>query len=126
MRRISVTEVMPVANFRFFNFWGPVSYDNRAMGSNPQSDADLNGLKVGLVQANLETAIDFAKIALQSDEESDVVRYKRKACNAYEEALHSLRTAVLTHIEWETIRTKMEHLESVLTVSNGTSDVQKP
>ena len=44
-------------------------------------------------------------------------------CDAYEEALHSLRTATLTHVEWESIKTKMEHLESVLTVSGESSDL---
>jgi hypothetical protein len=53
---------------------------------------------------NLETAIDFRKLALQSDDEREIIRYRRKACDAYEGALHSLRTAALTHIEWESIR----------------------
>ena len=95
-----------------------MSYDIRAMVSRPQIDEELNSLKVESVQANLETAIDFAKLALQSDEEREIVRYRQKAYDAYEEALHSLKTAVLTHIEWESIKTKMERLESVLTVSN--------
>jgi len=88
------------------------------MVSRPQSEADLNSLKVELIQANLETALDFGKLALQSGDEREI-RYRRKACDAYEEALHSLKTAILTHIEWESIKTKMEHLESVLAVSNG-------
>ena len=89
------------------------------MVSQPQLRGDENALKLGLIQANLETAIGFAKLALQSDDESEVIRYKRKACDAHEEALHSLRTAVLTHIEWESIKTKMEHLESVLMMSKA-------
>ena len=92
------------------------------MVSRPQIDEELNSLKVESVQANLETAIDFGKLARQSDDEQEIIRYRRKAYDAYEEALHSLKTAVLTHIEWESIKTKMEHLESVLAVSNGTSE----
>jgi len=106
-----------------FTALGPVSYDTSAMVSKPQSEADLNSLKIELIQANLETALDFGRLALQSGDEQEITRYRRKACDAYEEALHSLRTAILTHIEWESIKTKMEHLESLLVVSNGTSDV---
>ena len=67
-----------------------------------------------MIQANLETAIAFAKLALQSDDEKEIIRHRQKACEAYEEALHSLSTAALTHIELESIRTKMAHLETVL------------
>jgi len=90
------------------------------MDSRTQFEEQQDPLKVELIQADLETAIDFAKLALQSGDEQEIIRYRRKACDAYEEALHSLKTAVLTHIEWESIKTKMEHLESVLAVSNGT------
>jgi hypothetical protein len=81
------------------------------------STEQQNTFKVELVQANLETAIALAKLALQSDDEREIIRYKQKACEAYEEALHSLSTAALTHIELESIKTKMAHLESVLTGS---------
>ena len=104
---------MSGASFNWF-------YDTSAMDSRTQFEEQLNPLKVELIQANLETAIDFAKVALQSDDETESIRYRRKACTAYEEALYSLRTAVLTHIEWESIKTKMEHLESVLAVPSGT------
>ena len=93
-----------------------MSYDIPAMVSRPQFEEQQTPLKVELIQANLETAIDFGKLALPSDDEREIIRYRRKAWDAYEEALHSLRTATLTHIEWESIKTKMEHVESVLTV----------
>ena len=97
-----------------------MSYDIPAMDSRTQFEEQQDPLKVELIQANLETAVDFAKLALYSDDEREVVRYRQKAYDAYEEALHSLRTAALTHVEWETIKTKMEHLGSVLVVSNRT------
>jgi len=58
-----------------------------------------------LIHANLETAIVLAKVALESDDERAVIRTRQKACEAYEEALYCLRTAVLTQIEFEAIRT---------------------
>jgi len=73
-----------------------------------------NSFKVELIHADLETAIAFAKLALQSDDEREIIRHRQKACQAYEEALHSLSTAALTDIELESIKTKMAHLESVL------------
>jgi hypothetical protein len=79
-----------------------------------QSTEQQNAFKVELMQTNLETAIAFVKLALQSDDEREIIRHRQKACEAYEEALHSLSTAALTHIELESIRTKMAHLESVL------------
>jgi hypothetical protein len=82
--------------------------------SKARLEEEHSSLKVELIYASLETAIDFAKIALYSDDENEIVRCRQKACDAYEEALYSLRTAVLTQIEWESIRTKMEHLEYVL------------
>ena len=97
-----------------------MKYDIRAMDSRTQFEEQQDPLKVESIYANLETAIDFGRLALQSDDEQEIIRYRRKACDAYEEALHSLRTAALTHVEWETIKTKMEHLESALVVSNGT------
>ena len=84
------------------------------MASQSQSTGAQNAFKVDLIQANLETAIAFAKLALQSDDEKEIIRHRQKACEAYEEALHSLSTAALTHIELESIRTKMAHLESIL------------
>jgi 3-dehydroquinate dehydratase len=84
------------------------------MASQSQSTGAQNAFKVDLIQANLETAIAFAKLALQSDDEKEIIRHRQKACEAYEEALHSLSTAALTHIELESIRTKMAHLETVL------------
>lgn len=90
------------------------------MVSRPRFEEQQDPLKVESIYANLAIAIDFAKLALYSDDEIEVGRYRQKAYDAYEEALHSLKTVVLTHIEWETIKTKMEHLESVLAVSNGT------
>ncbi len=82
-----------------------------------QSTEQQNAFKVELIQANLETAIAFGKLALQSDDEKEIIRHRQKACEAYEEALHSLNTASLTQIELESIKTKMAHLESVLTES---------
>jgi hypothetical protein len=76
--------------------------------------AEQQNAFVELIQANLETAIAFAKLSLQSDDELETIRHKQKACEAYEEALHSLSTADLTHIELESIKTKVTHLESVL------------
>ena len=84
------------------------------MTSKLESGQDLNALKVELIRANLETAIAFAKLSLQSDNEKEIHRYRQKACDLYEEALHCLRTATLTHIEFESIRTKLEHLEPIL------------
>lgn len=84
------------------------------MISELQSAEQQNAFKVELIQANLETAIAFAKLALQSGDELEIIRHKQKACEAYEEALHSLSTATLTHIELESIKTKTAHLESVL------------
>src|ERR1022692_1492338 len=69
------------------------------MDSRTQFEEQQDPLKVELIQANLETAVDFAKLALYSDDEREVVRYRQKAYDAYEEALHSLRTAALTHVE---------------------------
>ena len=92
------------------------------MVSRPQFEEQQDPLKVESIYANLETAIEFGRLALQSDDEREITRYRRKVCDAYEEALHSLRTAVLTHIEWESIKTKMERLESLLLLSNGTSE----
>jgi len=79
-----------------------------------ESAAQQNSFKVELIHADLETAIAFAKLALQSDDEREIIRHRQKACQAYEEALHSLSTAALTDIELESIKTKMAHLESVL------------
>ena len=90
------------------------------MDSRTQFEGQQDPLKVESIQASLDTAIDFGKLALQSDDQAEVIRYRQKACDAYEEALYSLRTAALTHVEWESIKTKMEHLEYVLAVSNGT------
>ena len=87
------------------------------MVSESQSTEQQNTFKVGLIQANLETAIAFAKLALQSDDEREITRHRQKACEAYEEAVHSLSTAALTQIELESIRTKMAHLDSILTAS---------
>jgi hypothetical protein len=89
------------------------------MVSISESTEKENVFKVELVHANLETAISFAKIALQSDDQREINRTKRKACEAYEEALHALRTAVLTRIEVESIRTKTEHLDSILVELEG-------
>jgi hypothetical protein len=79
-----------------------------------ESAEQQNTFKVELIHADLETAIAFAKLALQSDDEREIIRHRQKACQAYEEALHSLSTAALTQIELESIKTKMAHLESVL------------
>jgi hypothetical protein len=84
------------------------------MTSKIRSIEEQNALKVESIHANLETAIAFAKLALRSDDESEVIRDRQKACEAYEEALHFLSTAVLTPVELEAIRTKVEHLQSVL------------
>jgi hypothetical protein len=73
-----------------------------------------NVFKVELIHANLETAISFAKLALQSEDQREVTRTKQKACEAYEEALHLMSTAALTQIEVESVRTKTEHLDSLL------------
>jgi hypothetical protein len=67
-----------------------------------------------MIHANLETAIAFAKLAQQSEDQREIIRTTQKACEAYEEVLHSLRTAALTNIEVESIRTKTEHLDSLL------------
>ena len=75
---------------------------------------ELNAFKIESIRANLETAIGFAKLALQSEDEREILRHRQKACEAYEEALHSLQTTTLTHIEYEAIRTKLAHLESIL------------
>ena len=87
------------------------------MVSRTQSTEEQNAIRVELIHANLETAVAFAKLALESDDEKEIVRTRQKACEAYEEALHFLRTAVLTQIELESIRTKMAHLDSVLMAS---------
>ena len=84
------------------------------MASESQSAPDLNSLKVELIHANLEAAIASGKLALQSDNEEEITRHKQKACQAHDEALHSMRTTILTPIEWESIRTKLAHFESVL------------
>jgi hypothetical protein len=84
------------------------------MLSRSETTEKENVLKVELIHANLETAIAFAKIALQSEDQREITRTTQKTCEAYEEALHSLSTAALTHIEVESIRTKMERLDSIL------------
>ena len=73
-----------------------------------------NLFKVELIRANLEHAMSFAKLALQSSEVSEIDRYRQKACDAYEEALHELKTAALTQIELESFKTQIAHLEFVL------------
>lgn len=73
-----------------------------------------NLFKVELIRANLENATTFAKLALQSSEVSEINRYRQKACDAYEEALHELKTATLTQIELESFKTQIAHFESVL------------
>jgi hypothetical protein len=80
----------------------------------PQLEEQRSSLKIESIYASLDTALDFAKIALYSDDENEIVRCRKKACDTYEGALDSLRTAVLTDIEWESAKTKMEHLEYVL------------
>jgi len=75
---------------------------------------ELNAFKIESIRANLETAIGYAKLALQSDDERETLQHRQKACEDYEEALHSLKTVTLTHIEFESIRTKLAHLESIL------------
>jgi hypothetical protein len=84
------------------------------MLSRYESTEKENVFKVELIHANLETAIAFAKLALQSEDQREITRTTQKACEAYEEALHSLSTAALTHIEVESIRTKTERLDSIL------------
>jgi hypothetical protein len=84
------------------------------MASKFESMQELNAFKVEFIRANLETATAFAKLALQSDDEEEVTRHRQNVHVAYEEALHSLRTATLTQIEFESIRTKLAHLESIL------------
>ena len=76
--------------------------------------AEQKTFKVELIQANLEIAITFAKLALHSDDEREIITYKQKACDSYEEALHFLDTATLAHIQFETIRTNAAHVESLL------------
>lgn len=83
------------------------------MASQSESMEQLNAYKVELIRANLETALSFARLALQSEDQDEMNRHRQNACDSYEEALHSLRTTTLTHIEFESIRTKMAHLESV-------------
>jgi len=75
------------------------------MFSRFESTEKENVFKVELIHANL---------ALQSEDQREITRTTRKACDAYEEALHSLSTAALSKIEVESIRTKMEHLDSIL------------
>ena len=84
------------------------------MASESNFTDQQNAFKVDFIHANLETAIAFAKLALQSDDETEIVRHRQKALEAYEEALHSLSTATLRQIELESIRTQMAHLESIL------------
>jgi hypothetical protein len=84
------------------------------MLSRPESSEKENVFKVGLIHANLETAIAFAKLGLQSEDQRESTRNTQKACEAYEESLHSLRTMALTHIEVESIRTKTERLDAML------------
>lgn len=79
-------------------------------------DDDQNAQRIETIQANLDTAIGFGKLVLQSDDEREALRYKQKAFDAYEEALHLLKSVRLTDIEWESIKTKMEHLEFLLAV----------
>ena len=73
-----------------------------------------NLVKLDLIRANLENATTFAMLALQSSEVSEINRYRQKACDAYEEALHGLKTAMLTRIELESFKTQIAHLESIL------------
>ncbi len=87
------------------------------MVSRTQSTEEQNRFKTRLIHASLETAIVLAKVALESDDERAVIRTRQKACEAYEEGLYCLRTAVLTQIELEAIRTKIAHLDSVLMAS---------
>jgi hypothetical protein len=84
------------------------------MASESHSAQELNAFKVESIRANLETAVAFAKMARQSDDNKEITRYRQNACDACEEALHSLRTATLTHIEWESFRTKLALLEAIL------------
>ena len=59
------------------------SYDTSAMVARPQLDEELNSLKVESIQANLEAAIDFAKLALL-DDQAEVIGYRQKTCDAYD------------------------------------------
>jgi len=43
-----------------------------------------NSFKVELIHADLETAIAFAKLALQSDDEREIIRHRQKACQVRE------------------------------------------
>lgn len=84
------------------------------MFSSTDAPADKNLFKIELIRANLESATSFAKLALQSSEASEINRYRQKACDAYEEALHELKTATLTQIELESFKTQIAHFESIL------------
>ena len=93
---------------------------SRAMDSRPQLKRSRTRSKLSRFKQTWKLPSTLPSSLCAVDDEREIVRHRQKACDAYEEALHSLRTAVLTHIEWETIKTKMEHLESVLAVSNRT------
>ena len=75
--------------------------------------------KVELIRANLENATTFAKLALQSSEVSEINRYRQKACDAYEEALHELKTATLTQIELESFKTQITYLDVLMECGAG-------
>ena len=60
------------------------------MVSEFQSTEQQNTLKVESIQANLETAIALGKLALQSDDEREIIRHRQKACEAYSRKLSTL------------------------------------
>jgi hypothetical protein len=95
------------------------------MGSKPEYQEGQNAFRVSSIQAGLETAIAFGKLSMQSDDETEIISYRLKACDAYEDALHCLRTTALNHMEWESINTKIEHLASLIILpdSDGTKEI---
>lgn len=80
--------------------------------TNPSDDKNV--LKLQLIRASLETATTFAKLALQATNQQEIIRYRQKACDAYEDALHELNTATLSKIQLEELKTQIAHLDSIL------------
>ncbi len=74
----------------------------------------VNKAKVDVIKIDLDLAITFAKIARESEDKEAITRNQLNARRAYDSVTHYLSTAVLTQVEEENIKTKLEYLKNAL------------
>jgi hypothetical protein len=81
-----------------------------------QADAfqKANRIKVDLLRIDLDTCVTFVKTARESLDKETVARNRRNARQAYDSVVHLMSAAVLTQIEEENVKTKLEHLKNAL------------